>query len=121
MCYLAKQRGLTTIGISSIEHSRANTPKNILGKRLCEVADISIDNHTPEGDALIPLSERIRFGGGSTVSHMMIMNTIVVETASILFHQEVPVHLYPSHNVSEDVEGQLDTVFNAYKKLLAKL
>ena len=124
ICALAKNLGVKTIGISSFVHSKANTPKNKLGKRLLEVADIAIDNHTPEGDALISLDEKVRVGGGSTVAHMVIMNSIVVETAAILHDRQVPYFLYPSHNVSENLEDMLEkeeALFEAHKRLLAKL
>ena len=124
ICQLAKEKGLTTVGVSSIAHSRTNIPKNRLGKRLYEIADIAIDNNIPEGDALISLSEKIRVGGGSTIAHMMIMNAIVTETVSILHAQDVPFYLYPSHNVSDNVEMTMkkeEALFNAHKRLLAKL
>lgn len=124
MCALAKEKGVTTVGVCSKEHSAANRPKNPLNKRLMEVADIVIDNQTPEGDALIPLSEADRIGGGSTIACMVIMNAIVTETAALLQNRNLPFHLYPSHNVSEGVEEMLEkeeALFDAHKKLLGKL
>lgn len=124
LCALANAQGLTTIGVSSLAHSNAHHPKNPLGKRLCEVAQIVIDNHTPEGDALIDLAPQVRAGGGSTVAHLAIMNTLVVETIARLQAQGKFFHLYPNHNVSTNVEAMLDreeALFDAHKKLLAKL
>ncbi len=124
ICYLAREQGLTTIGVSSKQHTLANAPKNPLGKRLLEVADIHIDNHTPRGDALVPLDDDIRAGGGSTISAMAIINAIVVETISLLQARGVPFHLYPSHNVSENVQdviGKEEAVFSAHKQRIAKL
>ncbi len=124
ICHLAREQGLTTIGVSSKQHTLANAPKNPLGKRLLEVADIHIDNHTPRGDALVPLDDDIRAGGGSTISAMAIINAIVVETISLLQERGVPFHLYPSHNVSENVQdviGKEEAVFSAHKQRIAKL
>lgn len=124
ICHLAREQGLTTIGVSSKQHTLANAPKNPLGKRLLEVADIHIDNHTPRGDALVPLDDDIRAGGGSTISAMAIINAIVVETISLLQARGVPFHLYPSHNVSENVQDVIkkeEAVFSAHKQRIAKL
>lgn len=124
LCALAGKQGLTTISIGSIAHSQANTPKNALGKRLMEVADLHIDTHVPAGDALVTLPGEIRAGGGSTIASMVIMNAIIVETIRLLNEQNIPFHIYPSHNVSdglESVEEKEAALFEAHKKLIAKL
>jgi uncharacterized phosphosugar-binding protein len=124
ICHLANEQGLTTIGVSAAAHSLANAPKNPLGKRLLEIVDIHIDNHTPEGDALVQVDDRIKAGGGSTIAAMIIMNAIVVETIAILHERGVPFHLYPSHNVSENVASVIqkeEALFEAHKALIAKL
>jgi len=124
ICDLANQQGLTTISVSATAHSRANTPKNSLGKRLMEVADLHIDTHVPEGDALVTLPGEVKAGGGSTIASMVIMNAIIVETIRILNENGTPFQIYPSHNVSEGVDGVIakeEALFEAHKKLIAKL
>ncbi len=124
ICDLANQQGLTTISVSSTAHSRANTPKNSLGKRLMEVADLHINTHVPEGDALVTLPGEVKAGGGSTIASMVIMNAIIVETIRILNENGTPFQIYPSHNVSEGVDGVIakeEALFEAHKKLIAKL
>jgi uncharacterized phosphosugar-binding protein len=124
LCWLARQQGLTTISVGSTAHSLANQPKNPLGKRLLEVAEIHIDNHIPVGDMLVTLDDGTLTGGGSTIAGMVIMNTIVVETIRALRKAGVEPLVYPSHNVSEDVQdvqAQEEALFTAYKELIAKL
>ncbi len=124
LCDLANQQSLTTISISSTAHSLANEPKNPLGKRLMEVAKIHIDTHVPEGDTLITYQEHIQTGGGSTIAGMVIINAIVVETVRLLHKRGVPINLLPNHNISENadkVKQEETAVFEAYKKLIAKL
>jgi uncharacterized phosphosugar-binding protein len=124
LCWLASQGGLTTISVGSSAHMQANQPKNPLGKRLLEVADIHIDNHVPVGDTLVTLADGTRTGGGSTIANMVIMNAIVVETIRTLRQAGVPCLVYPSHNVSADLEAihaQEEALFQAHKDLLAKL
>lgn len=123
LCHLANQKGLTTIGISSRAHSSCNQPKNPLGKRLLEIADIPIDTHIPEGDALIQLPNGENSGGGSTIASMVILNGIVVRTAEILLERNFPVTIYPSHNVTgdlDDLHQRESRVFEEYKELLKK-
>ena len=124
ICDLANKHSLTTIGVSSSAHSLANQPKNNLGKRLMEIADIHIDTHVPEKDALVTYPQDIHTGGGSTIAGMIIMNAIVVETVRLLTEQGIPFHIYPSHNVSgniDEVIRQEEALFEAHKQLLAKL
>ena len=124
LCHLGNQLGLTTIGVSSSAHSGANQPKNPLGKRLMDIAKIHIDNHVPEGDALLTYDDNLRTGGGSTITSMVIMNTIVVETVKLLHQRGVSFHIYPSHNVTDNLEEVIrkeKALFEAHKKLIAKL
>lgn len=124
LCDLANKQSLTTVSISSSAHSLANEPNNPLGKRLMEVAKIHIDTHVPEGDTLVTFHENIHTGGGSTIAGMVIMNAIVVETVRLLHEQGLPINLFPNHNISRkaDKEKREETaVFEAYKKLIAKL
>ena len=125
LCDLANRQSLTTISVGSTQHAMANQPKNPLGKRLCEIADIHIDNHIPEGDTLVTLEGGIRTGGGSTIAAMVIMNAIVVATVHRLNQQGLPFHIYPSHNVSgeelQDVIQKEAALFEAHKRLISKL
>lgn len=125
LCDLANHQSLTTISVGSTEHALRHQPKNPLGKRLCEIADIHIDSHIPDGDTLITLENGVQTGGGSTIAGMVIMNAIVVETVRRLNQQGVPFHIYPSHNVSgEELQKALekeDALFEAHKRLISKL
>jgi uncharacterized phosphosugar-binding protein len=125
LCDLANRQSLTTISVGSTAHSLANEPKNSLGKRLCEIADIHIDNHVPAGDTLITLAGGVHTGGGSTIAAMVIINAIVVETVKKLNQDGVRFHIYPSHNVSgeklHDVIQQEEALFAAHKQLISRL
>lgn len=124
ICELAHRQGLTTISIGSTAHALANAPKNPVGKRLMEVSDIHINTHVREGDALVDLAGDVKTGGGSTIASMVVMNAIIVETIRLLIERDVPFHIYPSHNVSanlDDVIAQEQALFEAHKNLIAKL
>ncbi|MBE3575753.1 MAG: sugar isomerase domain-containing protein [Firmicutes bacterium] len=49
----AQAMGVKVIGLTSVAYSKALTPEHPSGKRLCEVADIVIDNCGVVGDAVV--------------------------------------------------------------------
>jgi uncharacterized phosphosugar-binding protein len=124
LCHHANLEGLTTISIGSTAHAKANDPKNPLKKRLLEIADLHIDTHVPAGDTLVTLDEGVHTGSGSTIASMVVMNAMIVETIALLHEQGVPFHIYPSHNVSVDLDEVIakeEALFTAHKKLIVKL
>jgi len=73
----AKQRGLPLIAVVSVDHCRASTPRHSCGKRLVEIADLTIDNCTPPGDALVTvdgLPDPV--GPGSTIGGAAVTNAL---------------------------------------------
>ncbi len=52
MALEAKRRGHKVVAVTSLRHSEAITSRHPSGKRLFEVADITIDNQAPFGDAV---------------------------------------------------------------------
>src|SRR5215213_5343085 len=51
MAMLGKRAGLTVIAISSLRYSQATAPAEAVGRRLLEVADLTLDNLGDPGDA----------------------------------------------------------------------
>lgn len=94
-----KSRGVTVIGITSIEYSRRLQPDNPYGKRLCEVADIVVDNKVPEGDAAYRISEDLRVFPVSTIVNIFIVHAINSRAAEILKHQGYEPEVWSSVNV----------------------
>lgn len=81
----AKERGMTVVAVTSVEHSLAGTSGHSTGTRLLDHADIVIDLGTPIGDSLVQVNGiETRVGPGSTISNVAIVNAIKVTTASIL-------------------------------------
>lgn len=64
---LAKQHGHPVIAVTSLQHTMAVEPKHPSGQRLCDVADVVIDNLAPFGDATLTLPST-GSGGRSTGS-----------------------------------------------------
>ena len=81
----AQKRGVTTIGLTSLEYSKSVSSRHPFGKNLYEYCDIIIDNHGEIGDGActIPGMEQ-KVGPTSTVIGAAILNAIVVETVKKL-------------------------------------
>ena len=60
----AKENGHGVIAVTSLEHTARVTPKHPSGLRLCEIADVVIDNLAPYGDATLTLGRATSDGDG---------------------------------------------------------
>ena len=120
----AQRIGMSTIGVMSLAHAQSQISKAPSGKRLDEVVSCVIDTTVPAHDAVVDIGDGVLSGGASTVISMIIMNTIVTECAFALKKRGYPLVMYPSHNVSHDLETMLDqeeAVFAHYKNLISQL
>lgn len=80
-----KQRGMKVIGVVSLAHCLATPPRHKSGLRLPDVADITIDNCTPAGDALVQIDGlEYPVGPGSTIGYAAIVNALKVSVAQKL-------------------------------------
>ncbi|MGI6082226.1 MAG: SIS domain-containing protein [Limnochordia bacterium] len=103
MARLARERGITTIGITSLAHSGRVSSRDPSGKRLFEVVDIVIDNGAPYGDALIDIDdEGRRMGPLSTITGTAVINAIAIDAAARLRGQQRSVATWVSANVDHE-------------------
>ena len=51
----AKRRGMPVIAVLSLAHSQASPVRHSSGQRLADLADVTIDNCSPVGDAMVTL------------------------------------------------------------------
>ncbi len=81
----ARRKGLPVIAVVSVEHCQASAPGHSSGKRLIDVADITIDNCTPPGDAMVwieGLDDPV--GPGSTIGAATVTNMLKCAVAEKL-------------------------------------
>jgi uncharacterized phosphosugar-binding protein len=93
MAIEARNRGIYTIGISALRHSRAVAPRNAHGLRLFEVCDLVIDNCGLPGDASveIPRMKGLAVGPTSTLGGVFIVNLIIcIATEALCDRQKAP-------------------------------
>ncbi len=81
----AKERGMKVISVVSMDHCLATSPRHKSGLRLPDVSDITLDNCTPSGDALVQV-EGLEYpvGPGSTIGYTLIVNALKVAVAQKL-------------------------------------
>ncbi len=73
----AKARDLPVIAVVSLDHCLASKPRHSCGKRLPDLADVTIDTCTPAGDAMVTIEGLADpVGPGSTVGAAAVTNAL---------------------------------------------
>ncbi|NDL56108.1 sugar isomerase domain-containing protein [Phytoactinopolyspora mesophila] len=94
----ARERGLTVVAVTSLEHSRRASSRHVSGRRLYEVADIVVDTHAPFGDTTVDLASA-GTGAVSTILACAAVNAITVRAAELLAGNGADVPVLVSQNV----------------------
>jgi uncharacterized phosphosugar-binding protein len=87
----AKERGMPVIAVVSRDHCAASKTHHSSGKRLPDIADITIDNCSPVGDALVHI-EGLAYpvAPGSTVGYAIVVNMLKSLVAAELTRRGQP-------------------------------
>jgi uncharacterized phosphosugar-binding protein len=110
-----RARGVKVIAITNLEQSRGSTASHSSGKRLYELADVTIDNCVPTGDALLSLSGlNSKIGPSSTVAGAAIINSIILEAVDELLQRGERVPVLPSANMEGVTEETLNDLLRRY-------
>ncbi len=111
-----KERGVKVIAITNLDQSVASTARHSSGKRLYEVADVTVDNCVPTGDALLLLpGMESRVGPASTVAGAAVINSIILAAVSELLNRGELAPVLPSANVEGVSEETLRVILRPYK------
>ncbi|MBM7646549.1 putative phosphosugar-binding protein [Scopulibacillus daqui] len=96
----AKNKGARVIALTSAAYSKQSESRHHSKKKLYEIADLVIDNHSAPGDAIIK-DERIgqAFGPTSTVIGTTIINCIIVEAIDYLADENLKPPIFMSGNI----------------------
>ena len=95
----AKARGHKVIAVTSLEHTMRVTPKHPSGKRLSEIADITIDNLAPFGDSTLTLEGGIGVGAVSSLTAAFIAQRITIGVAETMRQRGGTPPVYISANI----------------------
>jgi uncharacterized phosphosugar-binding protein len=117
-----KERGLTVIAVTSLPHSSATKARHSSGKRLYEVADVTIDTGVPLADAALRLDGVAHpVGATSTSITIAIAHAIVATTADKLVRRGVaPMVMVNPNTAGKDAANrQNDANYEALWQRLA--
>lgn len=117
MALLVKAMGLPVVAVTSLQHTQATPSRHPSGRKLAEVADITIDNCSPPGDAATEIEGiPFRVGPVSSIGAIAVVNALKTRTAELLVERGVvPTILTSPHFVGSAVgEEQLERVYDEY-------
>lgn len=120
MALTARDRGIATIAITSLLHSRAFPSRHPSGKRLFEVADVVLDNGGVPGDATLELPGLPRkVGPTSTLVGAFLLNALVVRAIEMALAAGHVPDVYASSNA--DVPGWNESLIARYHSRIRHL
>lgn len=115
MALKAKRNGVGVLCVSSSAYAN-ETPRHLGGARLSEIADLSLDNGVPLGDACVyPGGGTVAAGPVSTLLSAMLVNCIVVQVAENLEQLGIEAPVYRSGNVEGGAEQNVRLI-EAYRE-----
>lgn len=120
MALQARRRGMPVIAVTSLAHAQSTVSRHSSGKKLYEVADVTIDNCTPPGYAVIDLEGlKYRVSPTSTIGAVTVVNALKARTAELMLEKGVePVVLTSPHfaDQPEEAQEQLQRVYREFKR-----
>ena len=113
----AKQKQLTVVALTSVAMAQTVATVHPSGKKLHEVADYTLDNGGPAGDALVDTGGGVMAGPVSTVVGAMLLNLLSLEitdwlkahghTPPILRSQNLPGSIEYNRELAKKYQGRL--------------
>jgi uncharacterized phosphosugar-binding protein len=95
----AKSEGHPVIAVTSLQHTMQVPPKHPSGQRLCDVADVVIDNLAPYGDATLTLASGFPVGAVSSITSAYIAQLLTMGVAERIRASGRTPPLYLSANI----------------------
>ena len=94
-----RKKGAYVIALTSLRHSSAVSPRNALGLRLFEAADLVIDNRGVLGDACVEGENKRMVGPTSTAIGAALLQGIVCRAEEIAREQGKALEFFASSNI----------------------
>lgn len=115
MC--AKEQGIPVIAIVSMAY-KDDVSRHPSGKKLCEVADIVIDNGVCHGDAAVQLPGTDIYAGPiSTISSCYIAQAIVIQADEELLQAGITPPVYVSGNIPGGMEQNMKLINRFFPRI----
>ncbi|MEM6646155.1 MAG: SIS domain-containing protein [Bacteroidota bacterium] len=124
MAMEAKALGCTVIALVSKDHCARSAAKHSSGQKLPDIADITLGNGTPGGDALVAIDGMDEpVGPGSTVGGAAVINALKCQIAHKLAARDAAPIVLSSGLVigSEASKARFDVVYDDYRERMKKV
>jgi len=95
----AKEEGHPVIAVTSLQHTMQVRPTHPSGHRLCDVADVVVDNLAPYGDATLALTGGVPVGAVSSITSAFIAQLLTMGVADRIRESGQVPPLYLSANI----------------------
>ena len=100
MCLAAKAKGAKVIAMTSMQHSTGCTSRHSSGKKMYEIADVTIDNQVEPGDAAFPIEGLdTPIGPTSSITGITIAQALVCQVVDDLVQAGIEPPVFKSSNV----------------------
>ena len=107
--------GIPVIAITSLAHSSAVSSSHSSGKKLDDIADVTLDNGAPHGDALVSLpGMQCEMGAASTVTGAALINSVMILAAEKMLAAGAEPIALPSGNVESADFTRIQEVMGKY-------
>ncbi|MBU6350733.1 MAG: SIS domain-containing protein [Chloroflexi bacterium] len=119
----AKRRGMPVIAVLSLAHSQASPVRHSSGQRLADLADVTIDNCSPVGDAMVTLDGLATpVGPGSSIGYVAVVNMLKCLVAEELVRRgKPPLVLTSAALIGSEASADLfDRAYDDYRSRLAQ-
>ncbi|MEM3745280.1 MAG: SIS domain-containing protein [Candidatus Bathyarchaeia archaeon] len=114
----AKKKGAKVIAVTSKEYSKSLPIENPYGKKLYEVADVSIDNKMPPGDAVINVKGlSAKIAPVSTIINSFILQSLVISTINRLIEDGVEPKVWVSTHIPGGEEKNKAILAEYFEKI----
>jgi uncharacterized phosphosugar-binding protein len=113
-----KEKGAKVIAVSSMANAAVTKATHSSGKKLCDVADMVIDNCVPPEDSLVDIGYPEKVAAGSTMAAVFIAMELVAETGARLKEKGIRPHTFVSPNVPGVSKDHNLRVFDDYTEKL---
>lgn len=117
MAMIAKEKGIKSIAITSLEQSKKYPSRHPSGKKLYEIADLVLDNCVPPGDGLLYIGGNLT-GAASTLSGIFLINLIATEAMKIANAKGSKLPIFHSQNIDGFSNEELYEKYASRIKLL---
>ena len=114
LCMAAKAKGARVIAMTSMQHSKNCTSRHSSGKRMFEVADVTIDNWGEYGDAAFPIEGLdTPIGPTSSITGITIAQALVCQVVDNLVKAGLEPPVFKSSNV-DGGDAHNNRMFDTY-------